>query len=112
MTGNTDPYFTVQYKAKQYISSKLVQIRHIFITDDKNYLAPVTALFREEGYAILTTTPFNVQFKNVPLQNSKHNSFSYSWPDDSRLTDTRCHNKIKYINTVVYDQKLFYFLFV
>jgi hypothetical protein len=42
--GNTDSYFIVQYKAKQYISRKLVRIRHIFITDDKKYLAPGTTL--------------------------------------------------------------------
>jgi hypothetical protein len=49
MIRNTDPYFTVQYKAKQYISNKLVRIRHVFITDDKKYLAPGTALLGKKA---------------------------------------------------------------
>ena len=49
MTGNTDPYFIVQYEAKKYISSKLVRIRHIFITGDKKYLAPVKALLGKKA---------------------------------------------------------------
>jgi len=38
-----DSYFILQYKAKKYIS------RHIFITDDKMYLAPGTALLKKKA---------------------------------------------------------------
>jgi hypothetical protein len=58
------PYFIVEYKAKQYISSKLVGTRHFFITDDKNYLAPGKAQYGKKAQT-LNATPFNVGFKKV-----------------------------------------------
>ena len=38
----------------------------------------------------------------------------YRWLNDGRLTETCCHNKLKYTNIVVFDgnQKVFYFLLV